>query len=123
MGRVLLLIVGTTRAAIALGGTSIALLGCASNRHVSPVDRHLLATGRKVFVNAGCGGCHTLAAAGTHGTIGPNFDKSETLSRAQIRNQLEVGVGGMPSFRGRLTPRQEAAVAAFLSWAMERRRP
>ena len=123
MGRTSRPLVGTARASIALAGASIGLFGCASSRHAPAVDPHVLATGRRIFVSAGCGGCHTLAAAGTHGTIGPNFDESETLSRAQIRNQLEVGVGGMPSFRGRLTPRQEAAVAAFLSWAMERRRP
>ena len=74
-----------------------------------------------MFIRAGCGGCHTLAAAGTHGTVGPDFDTSETLSAAQIRTQLDAGVGGMPSFRGRLTPREKAAVAAFLSAAMRQR--
>ena len=31
--------------------------------------------GRKVFASAGCGGCHTLAAAGSNGQVGPNLDK------------------------------------------------
>jgi len=30
--------------------------------------------GAQVFANNGCGGCHTLAAAGTTGTVGPNLD-------------------------------------------------
>ena len=54
--------------------------------------------------------------------IGPNFDTSERLSAGQIRNQLNLGIGGMPSFRGRLTGRQEEAVAAFLADAMKHRR-
>ena len=58
---------------------------------------------------------------GTHGVLGPNFDRSEKLTEAQIRGQLDLGVGGMPSFRGRLSPKQEDAVAAFLSAAMRRR--
>jgi cytochrome c6 len=78
------------------------------------------ADGRAVFVRS-CGGCHTLKAAGTTGAVGPNFDSSERLSAAQIRRQLNLGVGGMPSFRNRLTPRQQAAVAAFLAAAMRNR--
>ena len=90
--------------------------GCGD--HASPNA----ADGRRVFVRAGCGGCHTLSVAGTHGSVGPDFDTSERLSFAQIRRQLDLGVGGMPSFRGRLTPRQEDAVARFVADAMRRRR-
>jgi cytochrome c oxidase subunit 2 len=31
--------------------------------------------GKTVFMDAGCGGCHTLADAGTTGTTGPDLDK------------------------------------------------
>lgn len=31
--------------------------------------------GAQVFANSGCGGCHTLAAAKTGGTVGPNLDE------------------------------------------------
>ena len=31
--------------------------------------------GAQLFTSAGCGGCHTLAAAGTTGTTGPNLDE------------------------------------------------
>jgi mono/diheme cytochrome c family protein len=44
------------------------------------------------------------------------------LSTAQIRRQLNLGTGGMPSFRDRLTDRQEAAVAAFVAAAMRERK-
>jgi mono/diheme cytochrome c family protein len=78
--------------------------------------------GKRVFVTAGCGGCHAVASAHTHGRAGPDFDTSEPLSRAQIRRQLDRGEGGMPSFRGRLTPRQEDAVTEFVFQTLHRRR-
>jgi mono/diheme cytochrome c family protein len=31
--------------------------------------------GAQVFANNGCGGCHTLAAANAHGTVGPNLEE------------------------------------------------
>jgi cytochrome c oxidase subunit 2 len=31
--------------------------------------------GKQVFASNGCGGCHTLAAAGSSGTVGPDLDK------------------------------------------------
>jgi len=105
--------------ASALGVASTILPGCGSHERAVGHDRY--GNGRSVFVKAGCGGCHTLGAAGTHGTTGPDFDTSEVLSRAQIRSQLDLGVGGMPSFRNRLTPRQKADVAYFLAAALRRR--
>jgi mono/diheme cytochrome c family protein len=32
--------------------------------------------GAQVFASAGCGSCHTLSAAGSTGTTGPNLDES-----------------------------------------------
>lgn len=32
--------------------------------------------GAQIFTSAGCGACHTLAAAGSTGTTGPNLDES-----------------------------------------------
>jgi mono/diheme cytochrome c family protein len=106
---------------LAIGGAVFALLGCGSSQHAAGVSGQTYAAGRAIFVQAGCGGCHTLKAAGTHGVLGPDFDRSERLTAAQIRGQLDLGAGGMPSFRGRLTPKQEETVAAFLSAAMRRR--
>ena len=40
------------------------------------------AAGKVVFTD-NCGGCHTLADAGTNGTIGPNLDDSHTERRAR----------------------------------------
>jgi cytochrome c oxidase subunit 2 len=33
------------------------------------------ASGKTVFVNNGCDGCHTFKPAGSHGTVGPDLDK------------------------------------------------
>ena len=103
------------RTILAIAAVSIAAPGCGGDDTDAPPE-----DGRAVFARS-CGGCHTLTAARTRGGTGPNFDSSERLSEAQIRRQLNVGVGGMPSFRGRLTARQQAAVSAFLAAAMRER--
>jgi cytochrome c551/c552 len=38
----------------------------------------LIAQGKTLFSSNGCSGCHTLAAAGATGTIGPDLDKQLT---------------------------------------------
>jgi cytochrome c2 len=39
-----------------------------------------LAAGKKAFADNGCGACHTLQAAGTTGTVGPDLDKSKSYA-------------------------------------------
>jgi cytochrome c6 len=72
------------------------------------------AAGKEVFLNvAGCGGCHTLNAAGSTGTVGPNLDeKKPPLSL--ILDRVTHGKGVMPSFSGSLSPKQIADVTAFV---------
>ena len=81
----------------------------------------LFDAGRRVFVRARCGACHTVAAAGTHGQLGPDFDTSEQLDRTQIRTEIESGANGMPSFADRLTEEQKRAVIEFVFAAMHAR--
>jgi cytochrome c oxidase subunit II len=38
--------------------------------------------GKAVFVNNGCGACHTLTAAGASGKVGPDLDKLPTYAKA-----------------------------------------
>jgi cytochrome c2 len=40
-----------------------------------------LAAGKKAFGDNGCGGCHTLAAAGTNGAVGPDLDKLKDYAK------------------------------------------
>ena len=57
--------------------------------------------------------CHTLAAAGSTGTVGPNLDQAKPdYKRATSR--VTFGKGVMPSFKGQLTDQQIADVASFV---------
>jgi mono/diheme cytochrome c family protein len=69
--------------------------------------------GKKVFETAGCTACHTLKAAGSTGTVGPNLDQLKP-AEAVIVHQVEVGGGPMPAFKDQLTPKQIQDVAAFV---------
>jgi cytochrome c553 len=69
--------------------------------------------GKQVFASAGCGGCHTLKAAGSSGNVGPNLDTLKP-SEDDARDQVEHGGGGMPPFEGQLSDKQIQDVAAFV---------
>jgi len=91
-------------------GLAAVVVACGSG-----APRRSLAEGRDLFAREHCGDCHALAAAGARGRGGgPDFDTSERLTRAQLRAALVAGANGMPSYAGRLAPRQLDALAAFL---------
>lgn len=71
------------------------------------------ALGKQVFTQ-NCGSCHTLKAAGTTGTVGPNLDDAKPAA-ALVVTRVTNGQGAMPAFKGQLTPAQIAAVAKFVS--------
>jgi cbb3-type cytochrome c oxidase subunit III len=71
-------------------------------------------TDGKVIFKTKCGGCHTLAAAGTSGTQGPNLDQLKPAF-ARAKAQVEHGGGIMPAFKGTLTDAQITAVAKFVA--------
>jgi len=50
-------------------------------------------TGKKVYIQF-CGKCHTLAAAGAHGTLGPNLDQ-DAVTYTRVVTAIEEGVGGI----------------------------
>ena len=71
-----------------------------------------------------CGSCHTLAAAGTDGVIGPNLDQllatgpksADTVkaNESRVLNAVDSGIGGrMP--KGILQGAQAKAVAQFVA--------
>ncbi len=72
------------------------------------------ASGSAVFASAGCGSCHTLKAAGASGTVGPNLDQLQP-SAAAVSDIVRSGSGVMPSFSGKLSDPQIAAVASYVS--------
>jgi cbb3-type cytochrome c oxidase subunit III len=70
--------------------------------------------GKTVFATAGCTGCHTLKAAGSTGTVGPNLDEAKP-SKELVIDRVTNGQGGMPSFKGQLSEAQIQAVAGYVS--------
>ena len=73
-----------------------------------------LGTDGKTIFTSECASCHTLKAAGTSGTIGPNLDQLKP-SQSVVEHQVEVGGGVMPAFKGKLSAAQITAVAKFVS--------
>jgi mono/diheme cytochrome c family protein len=70
-------------------------------------------SGKQVFL-ANCGSCHTLAAAGTTGQLGPNLDQV-SLTASHIANQVRQGGGSMPAFANKLSGAEIQAVAALVA--------
>lgn len=102
------------------------------------------AEGKTIFTGVGgCGSCHTLAAAGTTGTVGPNLDErlktdcaspeSQKIRGATLEECIEKAItdpyayipsgyaaGIMPStFSKTLSKSQIQALVAFLSSAVK----
>jgi len=71
------------------------------------------ADGKKVFTS-NCGGCHTLAAAGSSGTVGPNLDEAKPPVDLVV-TRVTNGMGAMPPFKGQLSEKQIQDVAAYVS--------
>jgi outer membrane protein assembly factor BamB len=71
------------------------------------------ANGKQLFIS-NCGSCHKLNAAGTSGTVGPNLDQLKP-NAATVERQVRNGGGGMPSFEGRLSTAEIAAVAKYVA--------
>ena len=96
-------------ATVCAGALALVLSGCGTGGYTSEGSQ---GSGKKLFVQA-CGGCHTLADAGTNGRIGPNLDDafaqareagmtSDTFTQVvatQIRypiTETSTGAPGMP---------------------------
>jgi mono/diheme cytochrome c family protein len=71
------------------------------------------ADGKTVFTDH-CGSCHTLSAAGTSGSIGPNLDDI-TLDAAAVEAIVRNGRGGMPALGSELSNQEISAVASFVA--------
>lgn len=81
-----------------------------------------LAAGEEVF-DTNCSSCHTLAAAGTNGNVGPNLDELKP-SDGLVEHQVTNGGGGMPAFGSTLSEEEIASVAKYVStWAGKKLTP
>jgi mono/diheme cytochrome c family protein len=74
--------------------------------------------GKSIFT-ANCASCHTLADAGTTGTVGPNLDESRP-SQELVVDRVTNGQGAMPAFKDSLDERQIEAVAEYVAGAAGR---
>ena len=88
--------------------------GAAGTGNANAKPPSQLGNNGKTIFQAECASCHTLAAAGAHGTIGPNLDQLKP-SEAIAKRQVEFGGAVMPAFKGTLTAAQIAAVAKFVA--------
>jgi mono/diheme cytochrome c family protein len=71
------------------------------------------AAGEEVYASAGCGGCHTLEAAGSNGNVGPNLDESQPNAELVV-DRVTNGAGAMPAFKDQLDEQQIQDVAAYV---------
>jgi mono/diheme cytochrome c family protein len=119
-------------AAVVLG--AIGLAGCGGEGVTTPTPETVVGTvasaptfpivpafklkgdptkGSAVWASGGCGNCHTMAAAKSSGTTGPNLDQLKPDYRA-VTAQVTNGGAVMPAFKSQLTTQQIADVAAYV---------
>lgn len=114
--------ISTTAAKLALATAGTALALAAMNQPsaaqtaapAAAPDAAKLQKGKEVFDNYGCGSCHSLAAAGATGHVGPSFDGDSSLTEDFVINRVTNGQGAMPSFSGQMSTDEMAAVAAYV---------
>jgi mono/diheme cytochrome c family protein len=111
-GRQLLAGCGAVVAAVAVGvPVGMGHVGNATQNTKTPVVGDVK-LGKVLFV-AACGGCHTLAAAGTKGTRGGNL-ASEPSGYVALITRITYGGEGMPAFGNAFPKKQIQAIAAYV---------
>jgi cbb3-type cytochrome c oxidase subunit III len=108
------------RRGLLLIGVAFALAGCGTGgKATSHADQ---ANGQKLFQSK-CAGCHTLAAAGASGTIGPNLDDAFRADREQHFKQstiqdvvlLQIRQPSLPMPKNLVKGQDAQDVAAFVA--------
>jgi len=69
--------------------------------------------GKELFAQ-NCSSCHTLAAAGASGKVGPNLDQLQP-GPDTVTAQVTNGGGGMPAFANKLSEEQIKQIADYVS--------
>jgi len=95
------------------GGSSSSSSSTQSTSTAAGSSSSASAAGKTVFTS-NCGGCHTLADAGTNGQVGPVLDELKP-DKATVQRQVTNGGGQMPSFKGKLSSQQIDQVATYVS--------
>jgi len=93
---------------------ALVLAGCggggAAPKNASP--------GLRVFDQASCGSCHTLAAAKASGTAGPRLD-GRSFDAATVARFVRDGGSGMPPFKDQLSDTGIRQVSNFVARASQ----
>jgi cbb3-type cytochrome c oxidase subunit III len=108
------------KALLLAGALALLLAGCGTGGKASShTDQQ---NGSKLFTQK-CAGCHQLAAAGSHGTIGPNLDDAFRADRTQgfkqstIQNVVldQIRVPSPPMPKNLVTGQNAQDVAAYVA--------
>jgi mono/diheme cytochrome c family protein len=117
---------------------ALAAAGCGGEETVTPTPDTVVGSvaeqtvpqgdaeaGKSVFVDTGCGSCHTFEAAGTSGTTGPNLDESlqgkdeQYIFNAIVNPDAQIAEGFQPglmpkTYGEQLDDKQLGDLVAFL---------
>jgi cytochrome c6 len=114
----------TSTSSTAATTSSTASASSTTTASSAPVSGVSAAAGKTVFTST-CGTCHTLAAAGTHGMVGPDLDQVKPTDACVVQQVTDGGavkppcppIAGaiMPSFAHTLSGSQIHSVALFVS--------
>ncbi len=90
-----------------LAAAALLAAGCGVGGVASGAQRPDTQNGQQLFTQK-CAACHTLAAAGTNGTIGPNLDNAFAVDRQQgyaessienvVLDQIRLGSGPIATY-------------------------
>jgi mono/diheme cytochrome c family protein len=70
--------------------------------------------GAEKLFSDNCASCHTLAAAGASGKVGPDLDQLRPGPQL-VTTQVNNGGGAMPAFKGKLTDAQIKELADYVA--------
>jgi mono/diheme cytochrome c family protein len=114
--------------ALVLAAVVLAATGCGGDEATTGFDGANRTAGKELFVQgangkASCGSCHTLADAGTVGTVGPNLDQAfgygckqgfaEDTVYSVVLGQIDLAQGAMPP--DLVTGQDAVDVAAYVA--------
>ena len=102
-------------------GLAVAGLAAGCGGAEGPAEPSTVRAGARVFAQAGCGTCHTLAAADSRAQVGPDLDQLQP-DRDAVARQVREGGGGMPPYADRLSEEDIHLVAAYVAQVARQRR-